>query len=453
MNDVVVSALLTRCFDPGNSAHKIGRADQQLRDLNPDQLCDYIFPWYSTLKGPAIVVYDELPQDFIDRCSKAEFVRYEHDGSEQAWVARYRMLEKLLGDRADIDRIFWTDINDVAFAADPFAWLDGFNMPPMLAFGQDHSTFSNEWVVYHRQHLPPYIREWYFQAPEGVLLNAGLWAGPRDQALTLVKALNEFFDRYEERSLPHVAWDMVLLGYAAFHNFDQFATFKMAAVEVPHVSAGLTLRRKAACNPVEHCTVGSRVVADGGFTPSHGPALAWHQIPGWCEIENFGRLYREAVERARGPSVFVEVGTWLGRSAAIMAQAIRKSGKPIKFYCVDTFKGVGDWQEDFVREKGGHLLHLWRQYIVRSGNAGYAEPIEGDAAECASQFADGSVDFVFIDDDHSYEGCKRSIAAWKPKIKPGGWMAGHDFDIEGVRQAVTETFPHFRTWETCWIAD
>ncbi len=452
-NDLIVSALLTRCFDAGDSAAKIGRAGQSLASLNVDQLCDYISPWYSTLKGPAVVLYDELPQEFIDRRPRAQFVKYEHDGSEQAWVARYRLLEKFLTERTDIDRIFFTDINDVAFLSEPFAWLDGFKIQPMLTFGEDHSSFENSWVVFHRQHLPPYIREWYSRAPDGLLLNAGLWAGPRDQALKLVKALNEFFDKYEERSKPQIAWDMVLLSYAAYHNFDCFATFKMAPVELPHQWAGLTLRHKPA-NPIAHCTIASRVVAAGNFKPTHGPPLGWHSIPGWCEVENFGRMYREAVERAQGPSVFVEVGTWLGRSAALMCEAIRKSKKPIKFYCVDTFKSVGDWMADVVKENGGHLLHVWERNLVRTGNGGYAEPIEGDAAQCASQFADGSVDFVFIDDDHSYEGCKRSIAAWKPKIKRGGWMAGHDYDIDGVRQAVNEEFPQkHRTWETCWIAD
>lgn len=452
MNDLIISALLTQCYDAGDSAQKIGRAGQPLASLSADQLCEYIHPWYSTLQGPAVVLYDDLPADFITRCPKADFVRCEHDGSEQAWVARYRMLQRFLEDRTDIDRIFFTDINDVAFVSDPFAWLDGFNIQPMLAFGEDRSTFSNSWVVGQRAHLPPYIRDWYFRSPEGLLLNAGIWAGPRDQAITLVRALNEFFDKYEERSKPQVAWDMVLLSYAAYANFDHFATFKMEAVELPHNGAGLTLRRKAA-NAIEHCTVGSRVVADGNFDSTHGPPLSWHQIHGWCEVENFGRLYREAVERVKEPAVFVEVGTWLGRSAALMCEIIRKSKKPIKFYCVDTFKGVGDWQADVVRQNGGHLLHAWQQNLARTGNAGYAEPIEGDAAECASQFADGSIDFIFIDDDHSYEGCKRSIAAWKPKLKPNGWMAGHDYDFDGVRQAVIEEFPQHRTWETCWIDD
>jgi predicted O-methyltransferase YrrM len=53
------------------------------------------------------------------------------------------------------------------------------------------------------------------------------------------------------------------------------------------------------------------------------------------------------------------------------------------------------------------------------------------------------LDFVFIDADHSYEGCKADIEAWFPKVKPGGLLSGHDYDNPdfpefGVKRAVDE---------------
>lgn len=49
------------------------------------------------------------------------------------------------------------------------------------------------------------------------------------------------------------------------------------------------------------------------------------------------------------------------------------------------------------------------------------------SVDAAARFADGSLDFVFIDADHSYEGCRADIAAWWPKVRPGGWLCGHDY--------------------------
>jgi hypothetical protein len=45
----------------------------------------------------------------------------------------------------------------------------------------------------------------------------------------------------------------------------------------------------------------------------------------------------------------------------------------------------------------------------------------------ARRFADNSLDFVFLDANHSFTGVSADIVAWWPKIKPGGWLCGHDY--------------------------
>ena len=67
----------------------------------------------------------------------------------------------------------------------------------------------------------------------------------------------------------------------------------------------------------------------------------------------------------------------------------------------------------------------------------------------ASLYGDKAFDFVFIDADHTYEGVRADIDAWLPKVRPGGWLMGHDFnakDFPGVIKAVTETFGRPRTY-------
>jgi predicted O-methyltransferase YrrM len=65
--------------------------------------------------------------------------------------------------------------------------------------------------------------------------------------------------------------------------------------------------------------------------------------------------------------------------------------------------------------------------------------INEDSVSAAAQVEDGSLDFVFIDGDHTYEACKRDIIAWLPKVKEGGWITGHDYHVfPGVKKAVDE---------------
>lgn len=63
--------------------------------------------------------------------------------------------------------------------------------------------------------------------------------------------------------------------------------------------------------------------------------------------------------------------------------------------------------------------------------------------EAAKQVEDASLDFVFIDADHSEEGCRRDIVDWLPKIKPTGWILGHDINWPGVLAAVEDLVPGY----------
>ncbi len=60
------------------------------------------------------------------------------------------------------------------------------------------------------------------------------------------------------------------------------------------------------------------------------------------------------------------------------------------------------------------------------------------SVEAASLFTPASLDFVYLDGDHSYESVKADIAAWWPKVRLGGYFGGHDFDDLQVKKAVTE---------------
>lgn len=62
--------------------------------------------------------------------------------------------------------------------------------------------------------------------------------------------------------------------------------------------------------------------------------------------------------------------------------------------------------------------------------------------EAAPRIPDASLDFVFIDAAHSYAAVVEDIQRWTPKIRPGGWIGGHDYHeaYPGVKQAVNEAF-------------
>jgi len=73
--------------------------------------------------------------------------------------------------------------------------------------------------------------------------------------------------------------------------------------------------------------------------------------------------------------------------------------------------------------------------------------IQADSVEAADMVPNGRLNFVIVDDDHTFEGVKRTTEAWWPKLKPwpDGVMLGHDIDhprdrrgLWGVRKGVEE---------------
>jgi predicted O-methyltransferase YrrM len=63
--------------------------------------------------------------------------------------------------------------------------------------------------------------------------------------------------------------------------------------------------------------------------------------------------------------------------------------------------------------------------------------------DAADLVADSSLDFVFIDADHSEAAVADDIARWASKVRSGGWIGGHDYNAKkfpGVVRAVRRAF-------------
>lgn len=172
----------------------------------------------------------------------------------------------------------------------------------------------------------------------------------------------------------------------------------------------------------------------------------WHTLfgPQWFSAPH---IYRAQVARAADGAVFVELGSWKGRSTVCMAVEIANSGKRIEFNAVDHWQGSLEEAMHVADED----VRLNRLYEVFTANIApvrdHIIPLRSESAEAAARFRDGSVDFVYVDAGHTFEAVSRDLAAWWPKLRPGATMAGEDwcrfddFHREyGVQRAVEAFF-------------
>lgn len=49
------------------------------------------------------------------------------------------------------------------------------------------------------------------------------------------------------------------------------------------------------------------------------------------------------------------------------------------------------------------------------------------SVDAAKDIPDESLDFVYLDAQHTWKACTEDINAWYPKLRVGGLMSGHDF--------------------------
>lgn len=151
-------------------------------------------------------------------------------------------------------------------------------------------------------------------------------------------------------------------------------------------------------------------------------------------LTNRERVELSRLAQAAGLRSIVEIGAYLGASASAFAAGLaRARNTAARIYCVDTWKndamseGQRDTMELFLRNIGAYRERI---VPVRGWSTGVVETIGAQA---------GSVDLLFIDGDHSYEGCLADWKAYAPLLSPNAVVAFHDVGwADGVRRVIDE---------------
>ncbi|MET0552419.1 MAG: class I SAM-dependent methyltransferase [Vicinamibacteria bacterium] len=181
--------------------------------------------------------------------------------------------------------------------------------------------------------------------------------------------------------------------------------------------------------------------------------MHWTDIPGWFQWRS-GQ--EEAALRFPEGATFVEVGNYLGRSLASLAEVAAASGKAFRLVGVDHCRGSGpegprlkDYHAEAVAAGGGTLAGQLHRNLVACGCADRVSLIVGDSATAASFFPDESLDWVHLDARHDRDGLEADVLAWLPKIARSGWLSGDDHDAvkwPDVVALVGELLPAARPW-------
>lgn len=169
------------------------------------------------------------------------------------------------------------------------------------------------------------------------------------------------------------------------------------------------------------------------------------------EIDMSGKRFRwhaiaEKMDLNQEKIIGAEIGIWKGK----MSEKILEMIPNLQLIMVDRWECPPP--DDSFYESGSQIA-LVNQDVFDAAFKEAMERTDPYAKRCdvykmlsedaAEEIENNSLDFVFIDGDHSYEGVKTDIIAWLPKVKVGGWISGHDWgklNKGNVEKAVREAF-------------
>jgi hypothetical protein len=129
-----------------------------------------------------------------------------------------------------------------------------------------------------------------------------------------------------------------------------------------------------------------------------------------------------------------EIGVYKGRLTAMWAVALINKGIDFEYHAVDHFLGSAEHDSSFDYYKAAlSNLHPILDKIIIQKNESTAQ---------AATYPDNYFDIVYIDGSHDYESVMADIKAWTPKIKPGGFICGDDYEDSrpGVFLVINECY-------------
>lgn len=167
-------------------------------------------------------------------------------------------------------------------------------------------------------------------------------------------------------------------------------------------------------------------------------------VPGWLGAEEAWTLF-ESVRRhpSEGrPVDVVEIGSWQGRSTIVLARAVRERPEGGVVNAIDPHSGTDLHGATQVED----TFEAFRANVAGAGVSDLVTPIRLASSAARPQFAERSVDALFVDGAHGYQDVVRDIDDWTPALRDAATVAFHDaMAMETVRRAIRDRVLRFRS--------
>lgn len=131
------------------------------------------------------------------------------------------------------------------------------------------------------------------------------------------------------------------------------------------------------------------------------------------------------------PQFFVEKGYKVGAEVGVYKGAFTekfcKAG--LEMYAIDPWQAYSGGGKNMGKQARQDFLYGHTQRTLAPCKN--CTIIRTTSMDASKKFSDNSLDFVYIDGDHSFRHVMEDISEWSKKVKPGGIISGHDYFYYG----------------------
>lgn len=143
------------------------------------------------------------------------------------------------------------------------------------------------------------------------------------------------------------------------------------------------------------------------------------------------QLRRQMLGRMPKGGICVEVGVWRGEFSRMILNQV----KPDRLILIDPWKNFDTREDAFdgqTKDQEFEAIYASvRDKYAPEIAAGQVEIRRGLSQPVLSAMAPGSLSFVYLDGDHSYDGVTADLAATFPLMKQGGIIMLDDYHRRG----------------------
>ncbi|MCW3003800.1 MAG: hypothetical protein JWQ20_3098 [Conexibacter sp.] len=157
-------------------------------------------------------------------------------------------------------------------------------------------------------------------------------------------------------------------------------------------------------------------------------------IQGWLTDAQAQRL-RAAARTLTQTAVAVEIGSFHGKSAVVLAEAAPAGAEIV---CIDPHLGSDRGPQEIAADhaRGQGDFETFHANLARHGVAESVRHVRALSSE-ALDAVPGPIDLLYVDGAHRFRPASDDLVRWGARVRPGGTMLVHDsFSSIGVTLAL-----------------